>query len=172
MDALVFDTSTILNFGQRGKLQPLLVRLAPSSRLFTTPDVVAELKDPDHKEFNAGLLRDHFTVQQATTVTFDRATISRLTLALNPGEISVMLLAKEIQATAVLDERAARREASGLGLKITGTLGLLHHAAQQKWMTGEQCLATVRVLCAADFYIRPPGANETFHDYFHSFPKP
>jgi predicted nucleic acid-binding protein len=171
MDQLVFDTSTILNFGQRGKLQPLLVRFAPSSRLFTTPDVVAELTDPDHKDINAALLRDHFTVRRASTVPFDLATIARVTLTLNPGEISVMLLAKEIQATAVLDERPARREAASLGIKITGTLGLLHLAAQHRWMTGEECLATIRVLCAAGFYIRPPGANETFVEYHKSFPQ-
>ena len=72
MDALVFDTSAILNFGQRGKLQPLLSCLAPTYRLLTTPDVVAELTDPAHKEFNSTLLSDHFTVQQTATVPFDQ----------------------------------------------------------------------------------------------------
>ncbi len=170
MDQVVFDTSAILNFGQRGKLQPLLVRLATSCRLLTTPEVVGELTDPAHKELNAALLRDHFTVQRAVTVPFDLATMSRLTLALDPGEISVMLLAREIQATAVIDERAARREAASLGLKITGTLGLLHDAAQRRWMSDDQCLVAVRTLCLTGFRIRPPGANETFAEYFQTFP--
>jgi len=47
-------------------------------------------------------------VQRAASVPFGLATVSRLTLAIDPGELSVMLLAKEMNATAVIDEVAAR----------------------------------------------------------------
>jgi predicted nucleic acid-binding protein len=42
------------------------------------------------------------------------------------------MLAKELQATAVLDEKAARREADGLAVRFAGTLGLLQFALKRK----------------------------------------
>ena len=49
------------------------------------------------------------------------------------------------------------------------TLGLLHQDAQYRWMTGEQCFATLRVFFAAGIYIRPIGANEDFAEYYRLF---
>ncbi|MCX6913571.1 MAG: hypothetical protein NT167_11070 [Verrucomicrobia bacterium] len=53
---------------------------------------------------------------------------------LDPGELSVLMLAKELQTTAVLDEKATRREAVGLAVRFTGTLGLLQLALKRKRM--------------------------------------
>lgn len=45
---------------------------------------------------------------------------------LGPGEVEVLSLAKERpEAVAVLDDRRARQAAEALGLRLTGTLGLL-----------------------------------------------
>jgi hypothetical protein len=68
-------------------------------------------------------------------------TLARLSQTIDSGEITVMALAKEINATAVLDDKAARREANHFGLKIAGTLGLLQRAAERKWMTQAQLIA-------------------------------
>ena len=68
------------------------------------------------------------------------------------------------------DQWPSRREAASLGPKITGTLGLLHDAAQRRWMSDDQCLVAVRTLCLTGFRIRLPGANETFAEYFQTFP--
>ena len=172
MDALVFDTSAILNFGQRDDLQPLLSRFAAIYRLTTTPDVVNELSDPDRKEFNAELVRAHFTVQSVQAVPFDLATLTRLAVTIDPGELSVMLAAKELKGIAVIDERLARQEADTLGIKLTGTLGLLRDALENAWLTDDECLQKVRLLRANKFRIRPPHANESFAEYFRSFPTP
>lgn len=42
MDALIFDTSALLNFGQRGHLQPLLAKFGRVFKLLTTHDVLGE----------------------------------------------------------------------------------------------------------------------------------
>ena len=77
-----------------------------------------------------------------------------------------MLLASELKGIAVLDERAARREAKLLDLRFIGTLGLLHQGLQRKWLTDADCLLRVLKLCDARFAIPRPAANQSFADYF------
>lgn len=169
MDALIFDTSAILNFGQRGQQLPLLTRFATVYRLVTTPEVASELSDPDRRDFNAALLRNHFTVQAPRGDSFDLATLSRIVASLGPGEVSVMLLAKQLDGTAVLDERAARRQSASLGLKITGTIGLLQDATTRGWINNDIAINVVRSLCAAGFSIRTPVPGESFPQYHDTF---
>lgn len=166
MDSLVFDTSALLNFGHRGELTPLLKKLAREFKLFTTPEAQAELTDPDRKQFYSAFLDEHFAVQAASTVPFDLPTLARLTRTIDLGEISVITLALELKGIAVLDERAARREAKTLDLRFVGTLGLLHQGAQRKWLSDAECLARVIKLCDSKFAIPRPTPSQTFAAYF------
>jgi predicted nucleic acid-binding protein len=171
MDSLVFDTSALLNFGHRGELAPLLKKLSGEYKLLTTPGARAELTDPNRKQYYTDFLGRHFTVQSAATSPFAVATLARLNRAIDPGEITVMSLAKEINGMAVLDETAARREAKSLDLRCTGTLGLLHQGLQRKWLTEPDCLARVVKLCDAGFFIPRLKPNQTFADYFAALEK-
>lgn len=166
MDHLVFDTSAILNFGQRDHLEELLPKLATIYQIVTTDAVVQELVGPDQREFTARLLRTHFHQHKLKTEPFDLAVMSHLSGMLGSGEISVITVTRELTGIAVLDDRTARIEAAKLGLKIVGTLGLLHEAMQRRWLTDDQCLDKVRALHANNFRIRNPHANETFAEYF------
>jgi predicted nucleic acid-binding protein len=168
MDSLVFDTSALLNFGHRGELTPLLKKLSCEYTLFTTPGAQAELTDPKRKEFYSVFLKDYFIVQAASAVPFDLPALSRLARTIDLGEISVMTLAKELKGIAVLDEKAARREAKILDLRFIGTLGLLHQGAQRKWMSDPECLAAIIRLCDAKFAIPRPSLGQTFAQYFAS----
>ena len=75
------------------------------------------------------------------------------------------MLAKEVHATAVLDEKAARREADRLAVRFTGTLGLLQLALKRKWMKDTECLARVRQLCDRGFRLPGPAQHHTFAEY-------
>jgi predicted nucleic acid-binding protein len=55
----------------------------------------------------------------------DRAQVDELRLILDPGESEALVLASELGALLVIDERAGRREARSRGLPHTGTVGLL-----------------------------------------------
>ena len=44
---------------------------------------------------------------------------------LDEGEAEAIQLARELQATIIIDERRGRRIAKSLGLKVRGTLGIL-----------------------------------------------
>jgi predicted nucleic acid-binding protein len=58
--------------------------------------------------------------------------VKSLRAALGKGEAEVISLATQLpEAVAVLDDERARREARGLGLPITGTLGLLVRAKRE-----------------------------------------
>lgn len=166
MDSLVFDTSALLNFGHRGDLAALLKRLSGEYRILTTTGARNELTDPGRKDYYAEFLRLHFTVQNPATAPFDVATLARLSRAIDPGEITVMTLAAEIKGIAVLDERAARREAKALKLRFTGTLGLMDQGVQRKWLTEADCLTRVVKMFDAGFSIPRPNPGQTFADYF------
>jgi predicted nucleic acid-binding protein len=168
MESLVFDTSAILNFGHRGELAALLKKLVGEYRILTTPEARNELTDPKRKEFYAALLKDHFVIQ-STTTSFDIVTLARLARTIDPAEITVMTLASELKGISVLDERAARREAKDLGLKITGTLGLMNEGLKKSWLTEADCLNTITKLCASGFAIPRLKPGQSFADYFSSF---
>jgi predicted nucleic acid-binding protein len=168
MDPLVFDTSAILNFGHRGELTALLKKLSGEYELFTTHGAQAELTDPARKKFYDAFVREYFTVRTATTPVFDFKTLARLASTIDSGEISVMALARELKGYAVLDDRAARREAKALDLRLYGTLGLLHLGMQKKWLTEAECLARVGKLCDAKFAIPRPATGQSFADYLRA----
>jgi predicted nucleic acid-binding protein len=169
MEKLVFDTSAILNCGKRGECEFLLERLAEGHGLLTTPEVERELCDPRHAAYYHGLLRKLFKVQGAEEVRIDLAALRRLTGLLGSGELSVILLAMDLKARVVLDEKVARAQAVELKLQVTGTLGLLMEGIERKWCTDDQCMGIARHLHANGFRIRPARTNESFREYFASF---
>lgn len=169
MENLVFDTSAILNCGKRGECEFLLEHLAQGHALFTTPEVEQELRDPKTADYYRGLLKRRFKVQGVKEVKIELGTLKRLTALLGGGELSVILLAKQLNAVVVLDDKLARAQAMALELKVAGTLGLLADGLKRRWLTDDQCLGIVRRLHTNGFRIRPPGANENFEEYFASF---
>ena len=70
---------------------------------------------------------------------------------IDPGEREAILLAAEMSADLVLlDDRQARKAARSIGLRITGTIGVLDKAAQEGLIDVEDI---VRRLSSTNFYI-------------------
>jgi predicted nucleic acid-binding protein len=166
MEKLVFDTSAVLNFGKRGELEFLLERLAEGHVLLTTREVEREIADPENLKYYRGLLKRRFRVQELKTAKIELARFRQLAGVLGSGELSVLVLASELRATVVLDDKTARKEAVALKLKVTGTLGILAIGTKRKWCNDGQCIEAVRRLQTNGFRVRRPGANETFAAYF------
>jgi predicted nucleic acid-binding protein len=172
METLIFDTAAVMNFGHRGQLAYLLKKLSERFTLLTTPGVVAELTDPNRQAFYKALIAESFKVQAPTSAAFDLSTLARLARTIDPGEISVLAVAKELKATAVLDDRAARRQAVELKIQITGTLGLMAYAVKSNWTTEAECLEKIHHLCDASFAIPRPLPKQTLADYLKSVQEP
>lgn len=96
----------------------------------TIPEAVyreATFKDDYAARF---LLQSPTWINVEKAPTADKATL--LPARLHAGEVEVILLAKlKENSMAVLDEGAARKTASYLGLRVTGTLGILVAAKQR-----------------------------------------
>ena len=58
----------------------------------------------------------------------DRSAVEDLLSSLGQGESEVLILAQELGATAVIDERRGRTIAAALGIPQTGTIGILLEA--------------------------------------------
>jgi len=79
-------------------------------------------------EFN-GTLPDFFAIQDARDVNYVRI----LETFLDKGEASVIALALEFDdCLLIIDELKGRKEAKSMGIKITGTLGVLLLAKEKK----------------------------------------
>jgi predicted nucleic acid-binding protein len=71
---------------------------------------------------------------------------------LGPGESSVLSISeKVIDATAVLDDLAARRRAYALGLPVVGTLGLVLMAKKQGMISSAR--QTLETIVAAGLFV-------------------
>jgi predicted nucleic acid-binding protein len=168
METLVLDTSAIFNFGHRGQLESLLKKLAKQHRFVTTPVVLDECGKGGHKSFYETFVTANFDVLSHEKAAVPIQVMAHLSGTIDPGELSVILLAMELKATAVLDDKVARQEATKLKVKIMGTLGLVERGRKQKWLTDDQCLDIITKLRAGKFSIRKPGANETFAEYMRT----
>jgi predicted nucleic acid-binding protein len=153
---LVFDASVLFNFGHRGNLSWLLVRLRESYDLIATPSVVAEVVVEPRFDYTA-FIAEHIGIQQSTTIPDDLSRLAMLSASLGVGELDVILLTMQTKGTAVIDERAARRHARELELEVIGTLGLLQYAVEQTWINDIDVLASVQQLRRNGF--RCPSAQ-------------
>lgn len=83
-------------------------------------------------------------------------TLEPMLLGLDAGELSVLLLAQELQPDwVVIDERLARRVAQAMGLRVKGTLGILLAAVWAGLLTPQAALEALEQLLGAGIRISP-----------------
>ena len=122
---VVSDTSPIRALEFLGLLDVLTELF---DEVLIPPAVRDELLRP-RKRFraiDAGLIRKA-RVQAPT----DERRVEALTASLQIGEAQAIALAEELDADLLIDEMAGRSVARGLGLRITGAVGILVEAKKQ-----------------------------------------
>lgn len=121
-DAWVVNASPVIALGHAGRLD--LLEILPSQLLL--PDAVVEeiVAGPDDPARRA--LLSGWGSRRLVTVPESVAE-----WGLGKGESAVVALALELHATAVLDDRNARRCAKALGIPIIGTLGIIIRAKKR-----------------------------------------
>ena len=101
------------------------------------------LSDDNVTEFS--VLKDSFSSWLLLKEPINRQLVERLEeLHIHVGEASVLALAKELQditgeSVIIIDDLAAREIARTLGLKVTGTIGVLIKALHLKFIGVEKC---------------------------------
>ena len=163
-DPLVFDTSALFNFGHRDTLLPLLEMLKSEAVLCAPEAVVDELR-PERRLDYARFCRDHMTIRRAQARSEDLAVLGKLSAELGPGEIEVLLLARDTGGTAILDDRKARQVAEQLGVNVIGTLGLIAYGVEREWMTAGGAIQAVRQLRSNGFFLPRVDDGEHFDAY-------
>jgi len=119
-EIIISDTSCLILLQKIGQLD-LLPKLY--SQIFVTPII--------EKEFGSDLPKE-IRVREPLDINLLR-TLSQF---VDTGEASAIALAFEFEnSVLVLDDRKARKFASSLGLKLTGTLGILLKAKQMGFLS-------------------------------------
>ena len=129
MPAAVSNSSPLIHLARIGRLGLLHSLFSP----LTIPgavhrEVVSEGRDrPGASEVARAVADGWLTV----ALVADSPGLQQLRAALDEGEAEAIQLALQLQPDRVLlDEAPARRQAERLGLKVTGTLGVLLRAKQ------------------------------------------
>ena len=160
---LVCDSSVVLNLGHRGELSELVAKLMEERLLTVTPEVVREVS-LDDPAFYRTFLSGHFKTHAKPLLAMERIP-EEARNRMDAGELSVLAVCLEEKWTACIDEIQARKSATELGISLTGTLGLLRHALERKWMTDAACLAAVRRMKHNGFHCPKVQADDDFLDY-------
>jgi predicted nucleic acid-binding protein len=93
----------------------------------------------------------------------DKGQLASISLMLDSGERAALALALEMNADLVLlDDAAGRREAVSLGLRITGTIGVLRLAAERRLINVSGVLTKLR---ASGFYIGESVIQAAFREW-------
>ena len=135
---IVCDAGPLIALGKIGQLQLL-------NHLYTeiyVPDVV--LKEclvnetlPGAQAIKIALANKQFIAKSPLTSTFLEKDYS----ILDAGEKEAILLAKELKASVLIDEKRGRTVANSLSLKVIGTAGLLLSAYKKGFVSNlKECL--------------------------------
>ena len=162
---IVCDTTVVLNLGHRGRLDALAGHLRKERKLYVTPEVTHEVARND-PAFYSTFLSLHFDAVSEPVIGWPK--LSEVAgQGLNAGEMSVLAACQVHGWVAGIDELGGRRAATALGLKLMGTLGMLAHAVEEKWMDDEEALEAIVRLRQAGFHCPKVLANDDFQEYMN-----
>ena len=167
--ALIFDTSATFNFGHRDDLTPLLRWLAETHDLLIPPQVQDELRPEVRYDYTAPCAQ-HFQMRTPRPPQQVADVLLGLRPPLGGGELAVLALTAELapRATAVVDERRARRCAIDLKLPVIGTLGLMKRAVDARRLSDAEALTCAISLHTSKFSIPDPIRFSSFEAYLHA----
>jgi len=147
----VFDATPLIHLAKAG-LAPMIVAL--DGEKYTVPavfdEVVTKGMELDYSDAlgTASLVeRGVLKVKAPQRKTTDA--LVRLHKDVHAGETEVIVLAKEMNATAVIDDRVARTVAKIEGVRVEGSYGLILRAAARGSISSEEAEAALGRLVAS-----------------------
>lgn len=163
---LLFDASAIFNFGHRGELVNILEKLKQQFKLFTTYEVYKQcLIKLEYIDYYKDFINNYFKICSGKPAENMVDTLKNITKILGDADVSVLILALDTKGTVVIDEKASRREAKNLGLKIIGTLGLIHYSVEKGWISEAESMEKLNKLRNRGFRIPDPIGMKSMSAY-------
>lgn len=163
---LIFDTSAIFNFGHRGELVNILEKLKQQFELLTTYEVYKQcLIKLEYIDYYQNFIKNYFRIGSGKPSENLVDTLKNITKKLGNADVSVLILALDTKGTAVIDEKASRKEAKNLGLKIIGTLGLIHYSVERGWVSEAESIEKLNRLRNRGFRIPDPIGMKSISEY-------
>lgn len=152
---IVFDCCVLSNFAQADSLD--LIKRMYSGLACVTPAVSSEnLRgiQGGHDGLTAvrDALREGWIVEIVLKTRAELSLFEALSVSLGQGEGSSIALAKSRSLVFACDDKAARREATILGVRLTGTIGILLRAVCGKLLSRREADALLVRMIKAGFY--------------------
>jgi predicted nucleic acid-binding protein len=97
-------------------------------------------------------LADEWLHEVSCTDPEERRLFENLSISLGAGEASCIAIARARGYVFACDDRAARKEATLCGVRLTGTIGILIKAARQGAIQLKQANAILRKMVGSGFY--------------------
>ena len=155
MPEIIFDCCVISNFALSGSL--FVIKAMYGNAAFISNFVSVEIMrgiqtghvnlKPIQEALMSGWLKERGLKAREKKELFESLSVS-----LGLGEASCIAVAKKRGLLFACDDRAARREANLLGIKLTGTLGILKKAIKRKIINLKKADLILRAMIEHGFH--------------------
>lgn len=155
MPELIFDNCVLSNFALAGGIG--LIRALYARKAFITDFVAAEnmkgiAQGHDGLIAVREALADGWLKEIALKGKTEKRLFESLSISLGLGEASSMAAAKARNLVFACDDRTARKEAELLGIKLTGTVGILAKAVRNRLVNTAKADELLKTMMRHGFY--------------------
>jgi predicted nucleic acid-binding protein len=155
MPDIIYDTNVLSNFSLAGRLD-LLKLLYPVSACCAGAVVTEILHGVQCGHAGLYAVSDSLTQNwpriEDPTTSAERQLFAALSISLGAGESACIALAAQRGYVFACDDRLARNEAARLGVKLTGTVGILIKAVRVEVISLKEANTILRRMAKAGFY--------------------
>lgn len=152
---IVFDNCVLSNFAMADSLD--IVKKFYTGSAHVSDFVVAEnikgiLKGHDGLLEVRDAIRDGWIKEISLNTTEEKALFETLSISLGFGEASSIAIAKTRDFVFACDDKVARKEAALLGVKLTGTVGILIKAVKNEVINSKEADDILNRMITNGFY--------------------
>ena len=155
MPEIIFDNCVLSNFALSDSLN-LIKHLYSNTSYITDLVMVENLRGVIKGHQELAKIRETVKEGWLREITLDsieeKTLFEALCVSLGFGEASAIAAAKSRGLVFACDDRAARREAVLLGVKLTGTIGILAKAVRRKLIKPKRADEILRRMITLGFY--------------------
>lgn len=152
---VVFDCCVLSNLAQADSLI-IIKKMYPGVACVTASVSAENLRgiQGGHKGLTAvrDAIRQGWLAEIALKTRAELGLFEALSVSLGQGEASSIALAKARSLVFACDDKAGRREATILGVRLTGTIGILLRAVRDKLLSQREADALLGRMIKAGFY--------------------